>query len=109
MNIIRVTKSSKNRIDAIFTGDKYLFLNPDFGLVAVAERVEVNCDATETKFQVERSMQIEPKMIEKVVSDNEHTSISFRWKVRFEYKDLESMRQHTLPYIPNIVLSKAYR
>lgn len=108
MNIIRVTKKSANRIDAIFTGDKYLFLNPDFGLVAVAERIEISCDHTETKFSVERSLQIEPKIVENVISDNEHESISFR-KVRFEYKNLENMQQHTLPYIPNIVLSKAYR
>lgn len=108
MNIIRVTKSSKNRIDAIFTGDKYLFLSPDFGLVAVAERTEINFDHAETKFSVERSMQIEPKMIEKVVSDNERTFINFK-KVRFEYKNLENMQQHTLPYIPNIVLAKAFR
>ena len=107
MNIIRVTKTSANKIDAIFTGDKYLFLNPDFGLVGVAERMEVNFDHTETKFSVERSMQIEPKMIEKVISDNEHKSINFK-KVHFEYKNLENMQQHTLPYIPNIVLSKVY-
>lgn len=38
MNIIRVTKTSRNRVDAIFTGYQYLFFQADFGLVAVAER-----------------------------------------------------------------------
>ena len=36
MNIIRVTKTSRNRVDVVFTGDKYLFLNPDNGLIALA-------------------------------------------------------------------------
>ena len=107
MNIIRVTKTSTNRIDAIFSGDKYLFLNPDFGLIAVAERVEVSCDGTTTRFKVERTMQIEPRVIEKVVTDNERTSIRFK-KVKFTYENLEAMQQHTLPYVPNIVLSKVY-
>lgn len=108
MNIIRVTKTSTNIVDAIFTGDKYLFLNPDFGLIAVAERTEVSCDHMVTKFSVERTLQIEPKMIEKVISENEKSSINFK-KVLFEYKNLDSMQQHTLPYIPNIVLSKVLR
>lgn len=107
MNIIRVTKTTANRIDAVFTGDKYLFLNPDFGLVGVAERIEVNFDHTLTKFSVERSMQIEPRMIEKVISDNENKFLNFK-KIRFEYKNLENMQQHTLPYMPNVVLSKVY-
>lgn len=38
MNIIRVTKTSRNRVDAIFTGYQYLFFHADFGLVAVAKR-----------------------------------------------------------------------
>ena len=28
MNVIRVTGNTKNRIDAIFTGNKYLFFSP---------------------------------------------------------------------------------
>lgn len=32
MKIIRLTKTSRNRVDVVFTGDKYLFINPDFGL-----------------------------------------------------------------------------
>lgn len=107
MNIIRVTKSAANRIDAVFSGDKYLFLNPDFGLVAVAERIEVSCDAMSTRFKVERTMQIDPKIIEKVVTDNERTFAKFK-KVHFTYDNLEAMQQHTLPYVPNIVLSKVY-
>lgn len=107
MNIIRVTKSSSNRIDAIFSGDKYLFLSPEFGLIAVAERVGVSCDCTTTRFKVEHTMQIKPKVIEKVVTDNERTSIKFK-KVKFTYENLEAMQQHTLPYVPNIVLSKVY-
>lgn len=45
MNIIRATGNTKNRIDAIFTGSKYLFFSPDFGLVAIATRISMdeNC------------------------------------------------------------------
>ena len=37
MNIIRVTKTARNRVDVIFTGYQYLFFHADFGLVAIAE------------------------------------------------------------------------
>lgn len=40
MNIIRVTKTLRNRVDVVFTGDKYLFFNPDNGLIALAQRHE---------------------------------------------------------------------
>ena len=42
MNVIRVTGNTKNRIDAIFTGSKYLFFSPDFGLVAIATRISMD-------------------------------------------------------------------
>ena len=108
MEIIRATKYSFNRIDAIFTGDRYLFFMSEFGLVAVAERTEINHDHTETKFSVERSMSIGRKVIEKTISDSERTFIDHK-KIRFEYKNLEYTQLHALPYIPNIVLSKACR
>lgn len=36
MNVIRVTKTARNRVDVVFTGDKYLFFNPDNGLIALS-------------------------------------------------------------------------
>lgn len=29
MNVIRVAKTARNRVDVVFAGDKYLFFNPD--------------------------------------------------------------------------------
>lgn len=49
MNIIRVTKTARNRVDVIFTGYQYLFFHADFGLVAVAERGQ-NAKQYENKF-----------------------------------------------------------
>lgn len=40
MEVIRVTKTARNRIDAIFTGSKMFFFNTDFGLVAIANRYD---------------------------------------------------------------------
>lgn len=69
MNIIRVTGNAKNRIDAIFTGSKYLFFSPDFGLVAIATRVSMdeNC----SYFNIELTEQISPKLIDKVINKEE--------------------------------------
>lgn len=65
MNVIRVTGNTKNRIDAIFTGSKYLFFSPDFGLVAIATRISMdeNC----SYFNVELTEQIKPKLITRLL------------------------------------------
>lgn len=104
MNIIRVTKSAKNRIDAIFTGDKYIFLSPDFGIVAVAERQKndmVNPYATH--FHIERSEQIANKMIESVIEENEIRLTNFNVVCTYFLNEY-NLPQHNLPYLANVTL-----
>ena len=72
MNIIRVTKTSRNRVDVIFTGCQYLFFHADFGLVAVAKR-EMNGIQTENNFVIMRSEQISEEMIKSTIEKNEST------------------------------------
>lgn len=101
MNAIRVTGNAKNRIDAIFTGNKYLFFCPDFGLVAIATRMymDENC----SYFNVELTEQIKPKLVYKVV-EKEETSI--KRTCQFNCINLGEMPQHTLPYVVDINLEK---
>lgn len=73
MKIIRVTKTSSNRVDAIFTGDKYLFFHADFGLVAVAQRGQHAKQDTENHFIILRSEQISEEMIKSTIEKNEST------------------------------------
>lgn len=74
MKIIRVTKTSRNRVDAIFTGDKYLFFHAaDFGLVAVAQRGQHAKQDTENHFIILRSEQISEEMIKSTIEKNEST------------------------------------
>lgn len=63
MNVIRVTKTARNRVDVVFTGDKYLFFNPDNGLIALAQRHELGSGL----FHVQRTEQINKKMIEETI------------------------------------------
>lgn len=88
MNIIRVTKTARNRVDVIFTGYQCLFFHADFGLVAVAERGQ-DAKQYENHFIIMRSEQISEHMIQKVIEKNEHNK-----------------PQHTLPYIVNVKLEK---
>jgi hypothetical protein len=101
MNVIRVTGNTKNRIDAIFTGSKYLFFSPDFGLVAIATRVSMdeNC----SYFNIELTEQINPKLINKVINKEE---ASMKRMCRFNYINLEEMPQHTLPYVIDLTLER---
>ena len=101
MNVIRVTGKAKNRIDAIFTGNKYLFFSPDFGLVAIATRVSM--DESYSDFNVELTEQISPKLINKVIDKEE---ASMKRVCRFNCINLEEMPQHTLPYVVDITLEK---
>lgn len=97
MNVIRVTGNTKNRIDAIFTGSKYLFFSPDFGLVAIATRVSMdeNC----SYFNIELTEQINPKLINK-------EEASLKRMCRFNCINLEEMPQHTLPYVIDLTLER---
>lgn len=97
MNVIRVTGNTKNRIDAIFTGSKYLF----FGLVAIATRVSMdeNC----SYFNIELTEQISPKLINKVINKEE---ASMKRICRFNCINLEEMPQHTLPYVIGLTLER---
>ena len=101
MNVIRVTGNAKNRIDAIFTGSKYLFFSPDFGLVAIATRVSM--DENYSYFDVELTEQISPKLINKVIEKEE---ISMKRTCRFNFINLEEMPQHTLPYVIDLTLER---
>lgn len=89
MNIIRVTGNTKNRIDVIFTGSKYLFFSPDFGLVAIATRVST--DDNYSYFDVELTEQISPKLINKVIEKEE---ASIKRICQFNCINLGEMPQH---------------
>lgn len=101
MNVIRVTGNTKNRIDAIFTGSKYLFFSPDFGLVAIATRVSM--DDNYSFFDVELTEQIALKLINKVINKEE---ASMKRICRFNCINLEEMPQHTLPYVIDLTLER---
>lgn len=101
MNVIRVTGNTKNRIDAIFMGSKYLFFSPDFGLVAIATRVSM--DDNYSYFDVELTEQIALKLINKVINKEE---ASMKRICRFNCINLEEMPQHTLPYVIDLTLER---
>lgn len=97
MNIIRVTKTSRNRVDVVFTGDKYLFFNPDNGLIALAQRHEFDSGL----FHVLLTEQISKQMIEETIKNNEPSSII---ALGFEYHNEDDKPQHTLPFIVKVEL-----
>ena len=101
MKIIRATGNTKNRIDAIFTGNKYLFFSPDFGLVAIATRVSM--DDKYSYFDIELTEQITPKLINKVIEKEE---ILLKRICIFNYINLDEMPQHTLPYVIDLTLER---
>lgn len=103
MNIIRVTKTARNRVDVIFTGYQYLFFHADFGLVAVAERGQ-NAKQYENHFIIMRSEQISEDMIKNTIEKNEST---FNNRLnKFIFSGEHNKPQHTLPYIVNVKLEK---
>ena len=103
MNIIRVTKTSRNRVDVIFTGYQYLFFHADFGIVAVAKR-EMNGIQAENHFVIMRSEQISEKMITSTIEKNEST---FNNRLnKFFFSNEDNKPQHTLPYIVDVKLEK---
>ncbi len=101
MKVIRVTGNTKNRIDAIFTGSKYLLFSPDFGLVAIATRVSM--DDNYSYFDVELTEQISPKLINKVIEKEE---ASMKRICRVNCINLGEMPQHTLPYVIDLTLER---
>lgn len=101
MNIIRVTKTSRNRVDVIFTGYQYLFFQADFGLVAVAKREMTGIQA-ENDFVIMRSEQISEEMIKSTIEKNEST---FNNRLnKFFFSNEDNKPQHTLPYIVDVKL-----
>ena len=103
MNIIRVTKTSRNRVDVIFTGCQYLFFHADFGLVAVAERGQ-NAKQYENHFIIMRSEQISEDMIKNTIEKNEST---FNNRLnKFFFSNEDNKPQHTLSYIVDVKLEK---
>lgn len=104
MNIIRVTKTAKNRIDAIFTGDKYIFLSPDFGIVAVAERQKQDEKFPKTThFHIERSEQIAKQMVEFVICENERRFTNYN-VVCTHFLNESNLPQRCLPYLVDVTL-----
>lgn len=101
MNIIRATGNTKNRIDVIFTGSKYLFFSPDFGLVAIATRVSM--EDNYSYFNIELTEQISPKLINKVIDKEE---ASMKRICKFDFINLDKMPQHTLPYVIDLTLER---
>ena len=102
--IIRVTKTSRNRVDAIFTGYQYLFFHADFGLVAVAQRGQHAKQDTENHFIILRSEQISEEMIKSTIEKNEST---FNNRLnKFIFSGEHNKPQHTLPYVVSIELEK---
>ena len=103
MNIIRVTKTARNRVDVIFTCYQYLFFHADFGLVAVAERGQ-NAKQYENHFIIMRSEQISEDMIKNTIEKNEST---FNNRLnKFFFSNEDNKPQHALPYIVDIKLEK---
>ena len=103
MEVIRVTKTARNRVDVIFTGYQYLFFHADFGLVAVAERGQ-NAKQYENHFIIMRSEQISEDMIKNTIEKNEST---FNNRLnKFIFSGEHNKPQHTLPYIVNVKLEK---
>ena len=108
MEVIRVTKTARNRIDAIFTGSKMFFFNPDFGLVAIANRYGTSNIVWDKKFihfwKIERSEQIEKDMIEKTIKKyySQYNSCYLKVSHQFEYINEDNKPQHALPYIVDI-------
>lgn len=104
MNIIRVTKTARNRVDAIFTGFQYLFFHADFGLVAVAQRGQHAKQDTENQFFIMCTEQISEKMITSIIEKNEST---FNNRLnKFFFTNEDNKPQHTLSYIVDVRLEK---
>lgn len=104
MNIIRVTKTARNRVDAIFTGFQYLFFHADFGLVAVAQRGQHAKQDTENHFIILRSEQISEEMVKSTIEKNEST---FNNRLnKFIFSGEHNKPQHTLPYVVSVELEK---
>jgi len=108
MEVIRVTKTARNRIDAIFTGSKMFFFNPDFGLVAIANRYDTassECTKSITHYwMIERSEQISKKMIEDTIMKyySKYNYCYFKVSHHFKYINEKIKPQHALHYVVDI-------
>lgn len=108
MEAIRVTETARNRIDAIFTGSEMFFFNPDFGLVAIANRHDTADNVWDKKFihywKIERSEQIGKDMIGKTIKKyySQYNSCYLKVSHQFEYTSGDTKPQHALPYIVDI-------
>lgn len=107
MEYIR-TKEHDTPIDVYFDGEKYVFINRFFGLVAIARRskmTEFSEDNTEafTSFTVEATNAISKSTITKVVKKNESTYIpccvAYKWNVTTDGRN-------SLPYAVSVRLEK---
>jgi len=102
MKVIRVTKDATNRIDAIFVGQNMLFVNPDFGLIALArlDKMEFQLSSIYHYWSVELTHQICKGTIESTINKfGGDQSKNF-----FKYTNEEDKPMHTLPYNIDIKL-----
>lgn len=107
MEYIR-TKEHDTPIDVYFDGEKYVFINRFFGLVAIARRskmIEFSEDNTEacTSFTVEATNAISKSTITKLVKKSENRfmpcCVAYKWNVTTDGRD-------SLPYAVSVRLEK---
>lgn len=107
MEYIR-TKEHDTPIDVYFDGEKYVFINRFFGLVAIARRskmIEFSEDNTEasTSFTVEATNAISKSTITKLVKKSENRfmpcCVAYKWNVTTDGRN-------SLPYAVSVRLEK---
>lgn len=107
MEYIR-TKEHDTPIDVYFDGEKYVFINRFFGLVAIARRskmIEFSEDKTEasTSFTVEATNAISKSTITKLVKKSENRfmpcCVAYKWNVTTDGRN-------SLPYAVSVRLEK---
>lgn len=107
MEYIR-TKEHDTPIDVYFDGEKYVFINRFFGLVAIARRskmIEFSEDNTEafTSFTVEATNAISKSTITKLIKKSENRFMpccaAYKWNVTEDGRN-------SLPYAVSVRLEK---
>lgn len=107
MEYIR-TKEHDTPIDVYFDGEKYVFINRFYGLVAIARRskmIEFSEDKTEasTSFTVEATNAISKSTITKLVKKSENRfmpcCVAYKWNVTTDGRN-------SLPYAVSVRLEK---
>ena len=107
MKVIRVTKNATNRIDAIFVGQNMLFVNPDFGLIALArlDKMEFQLSSIYHYWSIELTKQISKGVVESVIKNFGGAQT----KHFFKYTNEQDKPMHTLPYNIDIKLESQWK